>query len=245
MNTPFNSSDASNAADGGGQEPKSMSLGGIARGNEVTEAEQLELDAAAKAPGKSMSQGMLLIALVVLVAGGVLYAMRLGQGDLGDGASQQVEARVEAALAKLTQPETMRDDDPLAHQNLQALFDDTDAIVAMFAADHTERQVPIDYVQKNPFAMNEAPREVVEPTERSGPSDEELRAARRVELEREIQSMRLQSVMGGRTPIAIVNGEFMRVGQTVGSFEVASISPDTLTVVLEHDGERFTLSMQE
>ncbi|MFA9476905.1 hypothetical protein ACERK3_01230 [Phycisphaerales bacterium AB-hyl4] len=227
------------------QEPQSLSLlGGVAKMDDLTEAERLEMEGG-QGGSKLFGQGAILIALVVLTAGGVLYGMRVAQGELSGGADQQVEARVEAALARLTQPQTMRDDDPLAQQNLRALFDDTDTIVAMFATDRTASQVPVAYVQKNPFRTNLPEVQVVEKPADTGPSDAERRARRRAQLEREIQGMRLQSVMRGRTPIAIVNNEFLREGQTIGSFEVESISADKLTVVLVHEDERFTLSMQD
>lgn len=227
------------------EEPQTLSLlGGVAKQDELTEAERLELEAGSGGARNVFGQGAILIAVVVLVAGGVLYGMRLAQGELTTGVNRQVEARVEATLARLTQPQAMQADDPLAQDNLRELFEDTDAIVAMFATDRTASQVPINYVQKNPFTLHTPVAKVEEATERKGPSEEELRAQRRVQLEGEIQNMRLQSVMGGRTPIAIINNEFLREGQEFGSFTVKQISAERLTVILEHQGERFTLSMQ-
>lgn len=233
---------ANGAAD---SEPQSLSLlGGVAKMDELTEAERLEMEGGSGG-SNPFGQGALIIALVVLVAGGVLYGMRLAQGELSADGDQQVEARVEAALARLTQPQTMRADDPLAQQNLRALFDDTDTIVAMFATDRTANQVPVDYVQKNPFRMHVDEQQVIEKPKDTGPSEAERKARRRAQLEREIQDLRLQSVMRGRTPIAIINNEFLREGQTIGSFKVTSISAEKLTVVLENEDDRFTLSMQE
>ncbi|MEX0655504.1 MAG: hypothetical protein WD534_06030 [Phycisphaeraceae bacterium] len=245
--TQLNPNEPNPANSTGDEEPKTMSLlSGVAKGDDLTEAERLELEGGTAGSRGPMGQGAILIALVVLIAGGVLYGMRLAQGELTDGANQQIETRIEETLSRLSQPDTMRDNDPLAEQNLQALFDDTDAIVAMFAADRTASQVPIDYVQKNPFTLYSpaiTPEETVE--EDAGADEEALRAARRVELEREIQNMQLQSVMGGRKPVAIIDSEFLRVGHTIGSFTVEQISSDDLTVVLEHEGERFTLSMKD
>jgi len=51
----------------------------------------------------------------------------------------------------------------------------------------------------------------------------------------------VQSIMRGKTPVAIIDGELYKVGQSLGSFTIRAISE--LTVTIEADGHRFDLSM--
>ncbi|MBK9188798.1 MAG: hypothetical protein HUU18_02725 [Phycisphaerales bacterium] len=79
-----------------------------------------------------------------------------------------------------------------------------------------------------------------------GPSDEERRARareqRRAELQMRAESLKLQSVMDGRTPLARINGSTIRVGSIVDEeFTVESIKGRQ--VVLVADAMAFTLTM--
>jgi len=79
-----------------------------------------------------------------------------------------------------------------------------------------------------------------------GPSDEERRARareqRRAELQMRAESLRLQSVMDGRTPLARINGTTIRVGSIIDEeFTVESIKGRQ--VILIADAMAFTLTM--
>lgn len=83
-------------------------------------------------------------------------------------------------------------------------------------------------------------------------SPEELAAEaerRRIEQRREelmmaLRSLKVQGVMGGRVPLARISDETYRVGDTIANlFQIVAI--EGREVVLEHEGERFTLGMQE
>lgn len=230
-------------------EPQSIPLmGGVARPEGIPEATDLDLDSGAS-PSRSVSAGTLIILGVLVVAAGSLYAMRLSQQDLaaGTAAAKDVEAKVEQALAKLTQPQAMAPDDPLAKRNLDALFRDTDSIISMFASDMTKRQVPIDYVQKNPFVMplTREPEPVVAPNGMPAPVVERRDDGRLKKIQAEVKELKLQTVMEGRVPVAIINGGFVQVGQKVGSLVLKSLDSKTRSVELEWENQTFKLTMEE
>jgi hypothetical protein len=67
---------------------------------------------------------------------------------------------------------------------------------------------------------------------------------RREELMMALRSLKVQGVMGGRVPLARISDETYRVGDTIGNlFQIVAI--EGREVILEHEGERFTLGMQE
>jgi hypothetical protein len=156
----------------------------------------------------------LLVGLVFVIAAGSLYLMRKTQTELFAGeAAAELESKIDEALAG----------------NLIAAKDDaqnTDEIVSMFSTDPARQQVPLQYVQRNPFILptpppTEAPAEPAAPS----PTDEAQRRAQRVaELKMEIARLKLQTVMQGRFPMAIINGEIVKVGQKLGSFRIDKIT---------------------
>ena len=217
---------------------RTMSLmGGVVEG--LPEAGGADFDEPPKR--KSLSHGTLLVLGAMLVGGGSLYAMRATQGG-EDAGSKEVEARIEQALAKLSNPASMGKDDPLSPQNINGLFKDTDAIVESMSFDLTARQVPIEFVKQNPFVL---------PIEKSAvaakgdvkPVVDRRDEVRRKKLATEFKDLKLQTVMDGRVPIAIINGQLLQSGQTIGSFTVKSIYGTN--VQLEAGSELFLLSMEE
>lgn len=228
----------------GDDEASAMSLlGGVAGGGQSSRGNDFDMDEPYTEAGhRGLSKGTLAVILIALVALGVLYGMRVMQGDLGAAGDAQVEARMEQILAKLNNPDALDANDPLRPQNIDALFRDTDSIVASLDTDLTGRQVPAAFVKKNPFILPFAN----EPTVEAAPIDdtEQQRQALLGRLRNELNSLNLQSVMSsGPNPVAIVNGEMYRPGETLGSFQIVSISVSNQTVRLEAADETFTLSM--
>lgn len=216
------------------QSPPVMPLHAAGGPEELPEADAFDLDGG-RTHLPAINQGTLLIILVTLVAAGALYAMRATRGDLGGGsAGKAVEAKIEQALAKLTRPEALRSDDPLLTRNLARLFADTDAIIDIFAVDPAEQQVPMAELKKNPFRMLTAasphdPDAALRQAERD-------RAKLKKQLTDEYQALRLQSVSGGRLPIAMIGNNMYREGDRLGSFLVRRIRTEDLAVeLLAHD----------
>ncbi|MEX0886862.1 MAG: hypothetical protein WD009_10530 [Phycisphaeraceae bacterium] len=226
-------------ASAGDQEPQSLSLlGGVAQPDEFDELDELSGEGVSRWSGRGAT---VLLIVLVMVGGGLLYGMRSMQGELSDGVGDDVEDQIEAALERLKDPSNMSADDPLMPGNLAALFASTDAVVSMFAADLTERQVPIEYVKQNPFARGRnQPAQAINTTG-AARQREQWRTA----IEQEAGRLNLQSVTTGQGgPIAIIDGKFVRPGESVGAFRVTQINPNQLSVELVADNHEFDVSVQ-
>jgi len=107
-------------------------------------------------------------------------------------------------------------------------------------------QVPPELVQMNPFEWkdNSAKSDVVDDSSRL--EAERLRKAqqaRESQLKAALAAMKLNSVMGGRTPMAQISGQLVRVGDVVGpGFTVMRI--EGRTVALQVDGREFVLALE-
>ncbi len=130
---------------------------------------------------------------------------------------------------------------------------------ARIMADLSRIQSPLDVALgefgNSPFMLDTG-KPVISPsgqvTMPTGPSPEEAAArqaaekaeARRLELESSLSSIRLQSVMDGRIPLARINDSTVRVGDTIGTFFlVTKIEGRGVTVTA--DGQEFTLTINE
>lgn len=227
---------------GGDGEPQSLSLmSGVAGGasNGLSEADLMAVDSAG---GSRISHSTMVLIGVAVIAAASLYLMRMTQGELAGAASSDVEVKIEQALAKLTQPQTLREDDPLQKDKLEALFSDTDTIVSMFASDLSEtHQVPVEYVKKNPFQLPTV--ETAGPVAVVDTSARDL-ARRTAALQKSLDKLSLQTVMvSGKRRVAVIDGEFYQPGETVGDFTVVSM--DTMSVQLEAAGHPFELTLED
>jgi hypothetical protein len=168
------------------------------------------------------TQSGILIAIVALIAGGVLMGMRMtaGGGTHAD-ASEQL-SKIETFIRKAENPDLVDPNDAQNPGNLGSMIADADAIVSKIATEYPEKAVPLEQVQKNPFELSflqqDAGSEVaVDYAQRQ--REEQLRI-----LTREFDKLQLQSIMGsGRRSVAVIDNEFYKVGQRVGSFRVAGI----------------------
>ncbi len=222
---------------------KTLSLmGGVAQAEGMGD-EDLELYSM-KPGSKFLSPGTLLILLAFLIAGGVIFAMRVSQDDMtSTGNTKEIEKRINEALDRIKDKETMDPGDPLKTENLNKLFNNVDEVVETFNSNVTDHQVPITLVKKNPFllptykSLNPDP----EPVNRQPEVDPMIEVYKQLDLE--FNKLSLQSVMQGARPVAIINGEFVQPGQVVGSFKVKTIS--RFSVVLQAHDKTYTLAMEE
>ncbi len=206
-----------------------------------------ELDAAfgMETPGggrRKINEGLLLLGLVLVVATGALIAMRKGGAARIDQSIGDVELKIETALAQLGVGAAADPDDPRA----KLLRADTDAVIARFMANPAEQQVPIHFVQKNPFALFPEARPVVDAPQPNKPVAsfaDRQREARLQKLRTEFDQLRLQTVMNGRRPMAVISGKVVRASDRIGSFTVTSIEP--MTVTLTAEGNTYRLSMDQ
>ena len=230
------------AQEGGGEQTMSL-MAGVARPEGMSEPDEFDIDGLGSKRPK-LSQGTMLILVVSVIAAGTLFGMRISQREIvPDAKSQQVEAKIDEALAKISAPTGLDKSDPLNSANLNNLFKDTDDIVSIISTDMTQRQVPIKFIKKNPFVH--AVYQTVEAASSIDPDAEMNRAKRKLleDLQKEFKSLRLQSVMGGARPVAIIDGDLFQPGQTIGSFTVTGI--EGLAVKLESSGQTFELKMED
>jgi hypothetical protein len=129
-------------------------------------------------------------------------------------------------------------------------------------ASRTDRQVPADELQKNPFTLADAARPKSRPTPgqpvAKDATEEEIRAARQQQLVGALGDFKLQGVMGGTNALARINGKAYRIGDTLGDkgdnkmnpagqqpgaakFVITAIEGREITVTAE--GFTFILSM--
>ena len=196
----------------------------------ATEAMQgLDLTAA---PKTRFSMQMLILAIIICVAGGVLYAMR------------RVGLAPAAGIAA----------QPFTHEVPQfAKTANQQSVMADLSASRTQQQVPPDQVKKNPFRMagavmmgGPAPElgttKFVDTTDAAARAAEMERLAHAKSLEQAFKALQLNGVMSGKPPVARINGRLYREGMVVNKqFTVAAI--DGLKVKLTADGREFELTI--
>ena len=185
------------------------------------------------------TQSVLIMLLVVVVAGGALWTMRVTGGvEQVDSSVSVAEQKIEQALARLKSEDQ---NGGVNQDQLDSLFGDTDQVVAIFENDPTKKQVDVDNLRKNPFAL------VV--TNKKGQQTESVAAIDRVKAERlkqlkhEFDKLQLQSLLNGATPLAVVSGKVVRAGDSVGSFDVIAIGAGGVKLMAE--GNSFTLTMKQ
>lgn len=186
---------------------------------------------------KSSMGGMMLLAMVLLVATGVLLAMRMTGGvSATDTSLAAAEQKIDAALKKLTGAKPTN----TQAQEIDALFKDADSIVTIFASDPSQKHVNPDDLQKNPFEMFVTAKPAASKSDTADAIDR-MKAERLKQIKAELEKLTLQSVLSGRKSLAVINGKVHNEGDSVGSFTITAINPSG--VRLTADGNTYTLTM--
>lgn len=169
------------------------------------------------------------VALVVAASAGALYMMR--RQGMAAGVNFEKTPVIEYALDQPPPRATAE------HKR----------ILADLARSGTPTQVPAEALPKNPFQLDvETTEGAAAPTgeERWLAEQERLREAKRAELRAAVATLQLHSVMNGRTPVAIVSGQTVRVGDVIAEkFTVAMISGRSID--LQAEDLLFTLTVGE
>ena len=185
---------------------------------------------------KRFSQGTLLLILVSAIAAAGLYTLRTAQSGLElSELGQDIDAQIDMALTKHT-GSTNR-----GEVNVGSLAENTDSIVAMFAADLHQHQIPIRLVKKNPFELVGLESDSLATT--ASPIARKDDGQRLAQLGDEAKGLNLQTVLKGRTRMAIINGELVTTGHTIGSFTVKMIG--SRRVELQNAETTFILLMED
>ncbi|RMD63467.1 MAG: hypothetical protein D6824_05285 [Planctomycetota bacterium] len=188
-------------------------------------AEDADPEAAPSRP--LLPQSALIMVVVALVAAGALLVMR----SLGLG------VKLDFVDVKLDYP--VSEDESLISKH-EKILQDLDMGVA-------DVQVPLQAVQKNPFEILSDRAADPTPAELESPSARLRRelAARKRKVEEAFSKLRLQSVLSGSVPVARVNNQTVRVGDTVDdAFVVRAIDGRSVTLEsIELPGATYTLSI--
>lgn len=170
-------------------------------------------------------QGLGILLAVLVAAAGILLGMRqMGMGP-------------KLALANI------EIDYPLEVQS-PALSNSHEKILKDLNSGGDVQRVPLEMVQTNPFAWrdlipDETPQITeVDPAELTRREEEE----RRKNIEARAEALVLNSVLGGRVPVARIGGQMVRVGDTIDEiFTVQAISGRSVEIA---SGEQtFTLTI--
>lgn len=184
-------------------------------------------------PSRRISTQIIALAGVLVLGGGMLYAMRLvGIGPLKDFATAKVP---EYDMSQVGVNKTA----------------DHKRILDELTANYTKAQVPLDKVQRNPFRMPDGMSKVDEKAAAEDPAlaseTAKLRAAeaRKQKIKSTLAGLELNGVLGGSNPVARISGEAVRVGDTVSEvFTVKAINSRSVELESE-DGEVYTIDMHD
>lgn len=193
--------------------------------------------AAPAAPGSRKSNASVLILIaVVVVAGGALYAMRhigmTGLPEFDDDVT--IDYPLERSDKKFEED----------YQTLLANLRSSDEVV----------QVPLTEVVMNPFTWKGEAEAIPAGPIGNGPNSRELERTRiKEQRTREISfvlgRIRFTGVMGGRVKSATVNGQLVRVGDTVADFlrvsEIGDREIKLVAIPFQHtlaSGEQVTIT---
>lgn len=175
-----------------------------------------------------------MLLLAVVVAAAALWVMRQTGASQVNQKPDQAELRIERTLAQYagTAGNGAGNNDAMPS---------TQAVLSRFQDDPRSRQVELAYLAKNPF-LPYGQTEAEQSKQAAEPTDQEKARAERAEaMRREFRSLTLQSVMNGATPIAVISGEVVRLGDRIGSFVVASIEPRSVLLSTESNNYRLTM----
>jgi len=190
-------------------------------------------DGAAPIPapsGSKISQAAIFFAVLIVVGGGLLYAMR------------KIGINPMSAIAKMNDPEVD------LSRNGQAKIDHN-RVLRDLSESAVKGQVPPEEVQKNPFEIPE----VVQATAADEPDLDAKRAAekakkdadaRKQKISSTLAGLRVHSIINGNNPVARINDEAVRVGDTIEQFFTVKAIHGR-GVDLECDGQVYTVSLDD
>ena len=197
---------------------------------------------------RKLQGGSILIIAVVFIAVAGLFSMRkLAEITKGSGIDREIEATIEKILPSLGSSKDPGDPDAERNKRHEMY------VMTVLGESYSERQVPLRDVQRNPFVISHP--EIIDETNPPPPDggtidqDRWLREQQervRKEVESAGNALALKAIMQGSDPIANVNGEMVRVGNTIVAprgnieFRVASIDNGIVRLVFEDESLHLT-----
>lgn len=174
--------------------------------------------------------------LVGVFAAGLMVIYFLGMHNKPRAASAEQaanQARMDSAIASLLARKG-------GGEEIKNLFKDTDRLVAMFY-NYPGGGPADDELPNNPFAMDSATihaPDVAIPVERNN-YDEQERLRKAADA---FAQLKLESVIMGKRPMAMINHKIVTIGTKIGDFTVSEIEGQR--VVLNYAGAKFELKLQ-
>lgn len=155
---------------------------------------------------KRHAGGALLLVVVVAVAGVGLFSMRtLTRASAATDEPTEVERSIEKFLDMI---QTGKAGNVRPNKS-------TDSVLDVLSESYTQRQVSLEDVQRNPFIIFEtADAPVKTPQETVDPIIEKRRV-RMTQFERARDRLRLTTVLMGSRPLANINNQVLRVGDSL------------------------------
>ena len=199
-------------------------------------AEDGDLDGLDDGLAKKRRTGPLILIAVVLLAVGGLFCMHALSKITGafEGNSE-IEATITKFLNSVTGTELGN-----SAGSARDLVASHRAVVDILSDDYTDLQIPLSDVQFNPFVLDRGAQPISQPEVDLGDDDdrrlERKRAKRRETILSAAGSLRLKSVIMGRTPLANISGSIVRIGEVVSvdheevDFHVTAIMNDSVTI---------------
>lgn len=124
---------------------------------------------------------------------------------------------------------------------MEKMLRDTEMVVRQFTEYPSMTQVPLSELRTNPFRSAPAPEEQTPAVEVKRQRDDQRQRALKAVGELEIESIMIGR--NGRSGTAIINGKFVRPGDTVDGFTVEDIRPGS--VIVKDDTFRFELRLSK
>lgn len=195
-----------------------------------------------------INSSAVIITLFILVSVGAVFGMRTvsNSNNTALGSNTEVENQIEVFLDSMASKDLRNSGGP------DKLVNDT-AILKVLSTSYADSQVKLEDVKKNPFrlsAFDSSPGQSQDTTAPEGASKrwKANRRELREKIEAASQSIIVNSLMSGSSPLASLNGKIVREGETITVgrddvvFTVESINFDTVILVAE--SEEYDIKMQ-
>jgi hypothetical protein len=180
--------------------------------------------------GSRVSHAAIFFAVLIVVGGGLLFAMR------------KIGINPMSAIAKMNEP------DVDLTKNGKPAIDHT-RVLRDLSESTVKGQVPIEQVQKNPFEIpevvaaqpSEDPEAIARVAAEKARKDAE---GRKLRLESALANLKVHGILDGANPVARINDQAVRIGDVLDDlFTVKAIQGRA--VELECDGQTFTISLDD
>lgn len=186
---------------------------------------------------KRSNTGTLLIVLVIIVAAGGLFSMRtLAKVTASVNDDAEVEQTIESLLAQFSGSATP------GEGKKSVLMEDASPALRVLNESYSERQVPWENVQGNPFILavptTDATPDVQPDNGNASLRDwERRRREKMAKIDEAGKRLTLSSTLLGSNPLANINNTILRVGDTLKQgdvlFRLTDIRSDSVTLVGE------------